>query len=58
MSSGLFAVVCPRCGTEISSDPLGRHTCHGCTTSYVIRFGHLLPLAGSRREERFEASAS
>ena len=42
MSSGMFAVVCPGCGAEMSLDTDGRHTCLNCPTVYVNRLGYLV----------------
>jgi ribosomal protein L37E len=48
MSSGLFAVVCPRCGREISTDDAGEQTCTSCGATYLSRFGHLIAQSATR----------
>ena len=45
MSSGLFAVVCPSCGTEMRAVAGAQHRCTTCGTTYVARFGYLTVVA-------------
>jgi DNA-directed RNA polymerase subunit RPC12/RpoP len=44
MPSGLFEVVCPRCGTELELTGLGTGQCPRCGQPYLLRVGHLIPV--------------
>ena len=44
MSAGLFTLMCPRCGEEMSLVEAGRSTCPRCHQAYLTRFGHLIPV--------------
>jgi hypothetical protein len=50
MSAGLFALSCPSCGTEleVKYDAVG--ACTSCGSSYLIRFGHLIPTSSTPQE--------
>ena len=45
VSSSMFDVFCPVCGgaIELSASDEGR--CPGCATRYLVRIGHLIPVA-------------
>jgi hypothetical protein len=51
MSAGLFALSCPTCGTEleVKHDAVG--ACTSCRSSFLIRFGHLIPVGPSTPAE-------
>ena len=42
MPSGIFTVVCPTCGREISTNDAGQHVCVACRTTYISSFGYLI----------------
>jgi hypothetical protein len=44
MTSGLFSVLCPRCGTDLYVSDNGEHTCLGCGGRHTIFFGFLVSL--------------
>ncbi|MCU1504810.1 MAG: hypothetical protein JWM12_4164 [Ilumatobacteraceae bacterium] len=46
MSAGLFTLSCPQCGTGLDVDQAGVAACPGCGSSYLSRFGHLIPTGG------------
>lgn len=43
MSIGLFAVRCPHCDSELSVEADAHSVCTTCSTSFLMRFGHLIP---------------
>jgi len=51
MSTGLFALTCPNCGTDLEVDPNSAAMCVVCLSSYLIRFGHLIPIGTTARTE-------
>ena len=49
MTSGMFTVPCPGCGAELDIAASGIATCPTCSTSYLSRVGHLVPVAAPPR---------
>ncbi len=47
MSIGVFVLRCPRCGDELGLHGSGGALCTACSTAYLNRFGHLIPLEES-----------
>jgi hypothetical protein len=59
MALGIFAIMCPGCGTPLEKDDDGSSpqrlvaggfaddviVCGGCATAFVVRFGHALAVA-------------
>jgi hypothetical protein len=41
MSTGVFSLMCPRCGGDLHTGNQGVEACAGCGTEYVERFGYL-----------------
>jgi len=44
MPSGLFSVICHKCGADIPVDAAGTGYCNTCARQYLHRFGYLIPL--------------
>ena len=47
MSAGLFALSCPDCGTDLAVGYDAVGACVGCGRTYLIRFGHLIPIGST-----------
>jgi hypothetical protein len=43
MSTGVFSLMCPRCGDDLHTGAEGVEACEGCGSVYVERFGYLFP---------------
>jgi hypothetical protein len=43
MSTGVFSLMCPRCGADLHTGAEGVEACSGCGSEYVERFGYLFP---------------
>jgi hypothetical protein len=43
MSTGVFSLMCPRCGADLHTGVQGVEECCGCGSEYVERFGYLFP---------------
>ncbi len=43
MSTGVFSLMCPRCGADLHTGAEGVEACTGCGSEYVERFGYLFP---------------
>ena len=43
MSTGVFSLMCPRCGADLHTGVEGVEACNGCGSEYVERFGYLFP---------------
>jgi hypothetical protein len=43
MSTGVFSLMCPRCGADLRTGAEGVEACSGCGSEYVERFGYLFP---------------
>jgi uncharacterized Zn finger protein (UPF0148 family) len=41
MSTGVFSLMCPRCGGDLRTGKQGVEACAACGTEYVERFGYL-----------------
>jgi hypothetical protein len=41
LSTGVFSLMCPRCGGDLRTGHHGVEACVGCGTEYVERFGYL-----------------
>jgi uncharacterized Zn finger protein (UPF0148 family) len=41
MSTGVFSLMCPKCGADLRTGHQGVEACAGCGTEYVERFGYL-----------------
>jgi hypothetical protein len=41
LSTGVFSLMCPRCGADLHTGDQGVEACAGCGTEYVERFGYL-----------------
>ena len=41
MSTGVFSLMCPRCGADLHTGRRGFEACSGCGSEYVERFGYL-----------------
>jgi hypothetical protein len=50
MSTGLFALSCPVCETELEVEHDAVGVCVSCGSRYLIRFGHLIPLDSTSAE--------
>jgi hypothetical protein len=57
MSAGLFALSCPDCGAELEITDGAEETCVGCGSTYLIRFGHLIPMGSTTVKERLAVLA-
>jgi len=44
MSTSLFTMSCPACGEVLSTDSQEIHSCMSCGRTYLLRFGHLVPV--------------
>lgn len=47
MISGVFAVRCPDCGTEIRMVDAGSGHCPPCRQTYLYRVGHLVAVSAA-----------
>lgn len=47
MNSGVFAVRCPECGTEIRMVDVGTGVCPTCRQTYHSGLGHLVPISAA-----------
>jgi hypothetical protein len=43
MSTGVFSLMCPRCGADLHTGAEGVEACDKCGSEYVERFGYLFP---------------
>jgi hypothetical protein len=41
LSTGVFSLMCPRCGADLHTGDQDVEACDGCGTEYVERFGYL-----------------
>jgi hypothetical protein len=57
MPSSVFDVICPGCGGDMELSAPGEGQCRSCGAQYLVRIGHLIPIAPPRREAPIRGGA-